>query len=901
MSSTLSKNFVLKHEKYNDICYSLILQRKALKYIEIVNEESVKEPIAPNMLLVDLAFNSIKYFKDLFIAFPETWWLNLTGNHNLNIIGDLISSFPISLSLFDIANNYNIKVPEDELNLISDKYILRFNVIFPSFHQTVKYENYGYFYSDEYSKIRKEYLSILNNIWVLDDDFLTNEDRNISFSDVIEVGNTRWNKAAAMSSTTRQQTILNAIQIMPSSKSNRTEYKKLEILFEDYIEQARIYNSYINNNHSTIKMKYMPSFNCNAMLDLPHSTRLDLLMILAISIIIPFPLVYFNDVLLALLSQFMDKKTILDIPHLPIFVKTAIIALIKRISTREIDELKEYNGKLTHKILYREVVARYDDYTAAPTHPTYDEYSGFYHLRSIKRYIMDKKVVKRSLLPSDYYESSYTSTELTIVSSVPNIITRFKYINVIKQKILSTSDNYWIVFAATHVLSIVKRASYNRLSQVKGTKKIYEELQNILNLSTLKLHHILPSKESIMSNPLIKYDGNESNIVLHSEFTDVVNTSHLPANDTDAQRMHSEYNKSPVTPTAFNFFGIAEPTGFVNSISPDNKAVLAPIALSNNSEPIVRNRIEKKFTIPSTRKLFTPSTSIASLNMQSTDIQSTQQESYKLQLKDSVSNMLVLNVLTPPCTQNVISDSFRDEEAQKKRTKSIDGEMNDDVDIPDDNSITDSASISMYSVDDNFVDESSFEVELQKCDSTNEDIIPSRDRMVQQYSQETIIDSHRRLLAEMGTIRNFRSKLNKDVPSRFDNMKILSPIQVVNKSKSSDQVFSTDRIKTIRFKKNEEKPGCDFKDIMKLYPRGSKSLTSNLSNYSRMTINDNSVMFGKFHCVANDKIPALFKDIKINNSTIAIHNVATAKLRLNSGFKLKRNQTTALEVQFPNI
>lgn len=887
MSSILSKNFVFKHEKYNDICYSLILQRKGLKGIEIVNEKGVIEPIEPNILIVDLAFNSIKYFKDLFIAFPETWWLNLTGNHNLNIIGDLISSFPICLSLFDITNNYNIKVPEDELNLISEKYILRFNVTFPSFHQTVKYENHGYFYSDEYSKRRNEYLNILKNIWVLDDDFLINEDRNITSLNVIEAGDIRWNKTAAMLSTTRQQTLLNVVQIMPSSKSKRTEYKKLEILFEDYIEQARIYNSCINNNYSTIKMKYMPSFDCNALLDLPHATRLDLLMTLAISIIIPFPLVYFNDVLLALLSQFIDKKIILDIPHLPIFVKTAVIALIKRISTREIDELKENNGKLTHKILYREIVARYDDYTAVPTHPTYDEHLGFYHLRSIKRYLMDKKVVKRSLLSSDYYESTYTSTELTIVSSIPDVITRFNHINVIKQKILSTSDNYWIVFTATHVLSLVKHASYNRLSRVKGTKKIYEELRNILNLSTLKLHHILPSKESIASNPLIKYDGNENYTGLNSDVTVKVNTNHLPDNDTDAHRMHSEFNKSPVTPTAFNFFGIAEPTGFVNSISPDNKAAHALVILSNNSEPIVRNRIEKKLTIPTTRKLFTPSSSIASLTMQSTDIQSTQQESYKLQLKDSVNNMLTLNVLTPPCAKNLISDSN-------------DVTVNNDIGIPDDYSITDTVSISMYSVDDNFGNESSLEVELKKPDSIN-DIIPLRDRMVQKYSQETIIDLHRRLLAEMGTIRNFRNKLNKDAPSRFDNMKILSPIQVVNTSNSGDQISSTDRIKTIRFKKNGENADSRSKDIMEIYPKGAKFLISNLSNDSRMILNDNSVMFGKFHCVANNKIPALFKDIKINNSAIAIHNFATTKLRLNSGFKLKRNQDKTLEVQLPNI
>ncbi len=886
MSSILNKNFVLKHEKYNDICYSLILQRKALKQIELATDDDMQEPISSAILLIDLGFNSIKYFKDLFKAFPEIWWLSLSSNHNLNVIGDLVSSFPISLSLFDITNNYNLRIPIDELNLLADKYILRFNVIFPSFHQTMKYENYGYFYSDEYSTTRKEYIKVLNNIWVLDDDYIMNDGKNLVFSNINDTSSTQWNKTAAMSSTTRQQTMLNAIQIMPSNKSKRTEFKKLEILFEDYIEQARIYNTYINNNHSTVKMKYMPSFNCNVLLDMPHSSRLDLLMVLAISIVIPIPLVYFNDVLLALLSQYMDTKNILEIPHLPLFVKTAIIVLIKRITAREMEEIKENSGKLLHKILYREIVVGFDDYAAMPTHPTYDEYSGFHHLRSIKRYLMDKKVLKRSLSSSDYYESAFSSTESTIVTSIPDIITRFNHVNVIKQKILSTSENYWIVFGATHVLSIIKRASYNRLCQSKA-KKVHEDLRNILNLSTLQLHHILPVKESIRTNPLVKYDNFASNnTLLYPEFTEASNSL---ANNINAQRLQSESVKSPVTPTAFNFYGIEEASTIVNSMSPeskvmiDSKAIAAALILSNNaSEPVVRNRIEKKFTIPTTRKTFTPSTSVASLTAQSTEFQSSQQESYKLKLKDSVNNMLALDVLTPPGTQK----------CQHSDTNEV--EVKHESVVLDDYSITDSVSLSMYSVVDENAD--SIDYEVKNSDNKREDVIPSRDRIEQKYSQETLIDSHRRLLAEMGTIRNFRSKLNKDVPSRFDSMKILSPIQV-NPSISSDKISTvkTDKIKTIRFtKKIEEKKDKSYDNIIKFNPQMSTSLMSTLSI-------DSSVPIGKYNCIGNDKIPAFFKDIKINNSTIAIHNIATTKLRLNSGFKLKPDQVKAYEIQFPNI
>ena len=90
MSSIINKNFVLKYEKYNDICYSLILQRKALKQIELATDDDIQETISSAILLIDLGFNSIKYFKDLFKAFPEIWWLNLSSNHNLNVIGDLV-------------------------------------------------------------------------------------------------------------------------------------------------------------------------------------------------------------------------------------------------------------------------------------------------------------------------------------------------------------------------------------------------------------------------------------------------------------------------------------------------------------------------------------------------------------------------------------------------------------------------------------------------------------------------------------------------------------------------------------------------------------------------------------------------------------------------------------------
>jgi len=325
----------------------------------------------------------------------------------------------------------------------------------------------------------------------------------------------------------------------------------------------------------------------------------------------------------------------------------------------------------------------------------------------------------------------------------------------------------------------------------------------------------------------------------------------------------------------------------------NNKAILKSELSSNICGTVVRNRIEKKLTIPTTRKLFTPSTSVTSLSTPINDFQSSQQGSYKVKLKDSVSNMLALNVITPPGPQKVLYFAGEHETSQ-------------DDGIYNDASITDSASVSVYSVEDMFSDMEIFTDEYQGVVSTRNDIIPSRDRIEKKYSQETLIDSHRRLLAEMGTIRNYRSKVNKDVPYRFDSMKLLSQRQVSASRESAGEIatrISDNKVKTIRFsRKFEDNDNAEnAENAEKTYPKGPKLLVPNLSTDITFALSDKSVMFGKFNCIAIGRIPALFKDININNSSIAIHNIATTKLRLNSAFKLKRGRVKAVEVRFPSV
>eukprot|EP01034_Spumella_vulgaris_P041861 gene41861-51883_t len=137
---------------------------------------------------------------------------------------------------------------------------------------------------------------------------------------------------------------MRAVQNIPIYDAFADSFK-LDILIEDYLEECSLNNEYSRNlrisNDSVVKpVKEMPTVNLYAILVMPHKIRLDLSVMLTASILFHIPLALLRDAMVILLSKHMSGTDISNLCEVPLFVRTGLVSMIRRISRRELEECK---------------------------------------------------------------------------------------------------------------------------------------------------------------------------------------------------------------------------------------------------------------------------------------------------------------------------------------------------------------------------------------------------------------------------------------------------------------------------------------------------------------------------------------------------------------------------------
>lgn len=153
----------------------------------------------------------------------------------------------------------------------------------------------------------------------------------------------------------RESALLAAMHTFTPTSTYTIDYYRLDVLIEDYIEEASIANN-VNIDipyNGIIGTKY-PTININILITLPRHIKMNLTILLSIIILYPnLPKILIEDIIKQMLHEYMNVKSALDILLLPIFAKTSINCLLKRIIYKEEEELLSYGTLIDKRILLR--------------------------------------------------------------------------------------------------------------------------------------------------------------------------------------------------------------------------------------------------------------------------------------------------------------------------------------------------------------------------------------------------------------------------------------------------------------------------------------------------------------------------------------------------------------------
>ena len=337
-----------------------------------------KDEVYSNLLYIDFSENSLLLLDTFKTMFPTSWWINLRRNALQHLTHDdlpgVIGSLDLSRNLFYI---------ETVLKNLVSKHILRLNLV----------DNEGF--DSTQQTVRKTVITVLTDVWVLDEDFISSTERKQA-RDLVSVRtwtapnrkfymNGEWETTSTLHTNERVAIMLSALQKFPDDEM-KIDIIKLEILIEDYFEEARIYNKYCMHQNSVKGKEKRPSakpiVNITQLLHLPHRVRLDLVTVLTCSLLYDIPAILIDDALSLLLLGHCSPEISNRITKLPNFVKTGLVCVMRRISARERLEYQQ-NGNYCIKPREKVDLSDSDGLMA----PTFQGVNGFNHLRSFKDYM----------------------------------------------------------------------------------------------------------------------------------------------------------------------------------------------------------------------------------------------------------------------------------------------------------------------------------------------------------------------------------------------------------------------------------------------------------------------------------------------------------------------------------
>ena len=394
------------------------------------------------VLIHDFMFmGSLQGLHALKSIFPSCWWMIFRGNDILEIHSD---DFYAAMGLLDLSKNHFTL--ENILSNLATKHIMRLTLA-----NNTKFDSAS-------PIVRKTLVIVLKNVWVLDDDFICAAERrsakqfvsvqslNISKSKVYMDGD--WTGLDDRNE--RVSILLGAVQELPEN-DEKADLFKLEILLEDYFEEARIFNRNCTTgntrNPKEPKHKHVPQIG--SFLQLPHHIRLDLTVVLTCTILYDLPLLLLVDALTLLLHGHMAPSIVHTLCTMPRFIRTALVCILRTVTAKERQEL-------AHLPTLLKKPANNTFFTDAndPFIPTFTSVQGFQHLRAYKEYIaLDINDVSNHKFSSTVHSEHFSELENEILDTLPNTPT---YANRPDDGTAGFRD--WVSFAARHTILILKKS-----------------------------------------------------------------------------------------------------------------------------------------------------------------------------------------------------------------------------------------------------------------------------------------------------------------------------------------------------------------------------------------------------------------------------------------------------------
>ena len=360
---------------------------------------------------------------------------------------------------------------------------------------------------------RLDILQLLPNIWILDEDFISYNERkyintNINTNNNNNNDNSNFmNRHFTQKLSDRQLIMLRAIQNIPQT-GQLSDSMKLEIILEDYLEYARIFNKYC---YPSLKVSKKPTINIFGIMQMPHKIRIDFSVLLTMSIGHKIPQEIYVDALIVLLNKYLTIAEIKDIAILPCYLRTAVVLVIRKICYRELIEISHFNAlsekpKMSdfHSFVFTTDSLEHPD---CPI-PTFELDGGFQHLGPLKHYL--HRPLHRDSLFGDKKPLSYipfSDLELELLEYLPDAPTRSTFFDMKKYKDnfltelnSNINGNYsinkkeyklddWLGLAARHAVILLSKSSHcpslTKHQNTKRSQKLYEELLPLLNCASL--------------------------------------------------------------------------------------------------------------------------------------------------------------------------------------------------------------------------------------------------------------------------------------------------------------------------------------------------------------------------------------------------------------------------------
>lgn len=483
------QKFIVGHDP--DCSYVLLVKAQQ------VDRFQDEEVLLRNACSICLSDNNIEAdsITPLWKKFPSAWWVDLSHNNLLSLEGH----YPRVVGSFNVSGN---ALKLSALSSLLHTHILRLHV---SLSDDLNFSGY--------STINAMMANVLPNVWVINDDFIASFDRregsgvnngpkpNEEVPKDIEVPSNNLGN--------RESKLIRAIQNCPP-KGKYSDYFRLEILLEEYLQEACYFNCFaqqidLQNNSSHRHIECMPFVDAYALLVLPHRLRLDLSVVLTASLMFPVPKQLLRDALLIIMAQYISMEDIEQLYHLPTFAKTALVCLLRRVSKKELQEwqtIQQYCPKPTRVMPLAQQKHAYTE--NAPSPLDYLDSGGFQFLRPIKEYleqaievtVTDPRVL-HSMVP-------FSELEIEIINKLPDVPTQSSAAVYFKEKAeeqssgkannASASYKEWIPFAARHTVLLLTKAPscppLTRPQQSKVKQELYFELLPILRAANMTMNDL---------------------------------------------------------------------------------------------------------------------------------------------------------------------------------------------------------------------------------------------------------------------------------------------------------------------------------------------------------------------------------------------------------------------------